>query len=296
MNTNEFITKAREIHGDRYDYRKSVYHYRKPVVITCKIHGDFSMRYDHHVGPRKGGCRECYFDSLKRGAEETIRRFSEIHNNEYSYDKSQDFGNKSVIKISCAKHGEFRSTVANHISGTKCPACARERQFTPLSRFVEKSRLIHGDKYDYAESIYTGSDKHLRIGCPEHGFFEKTPDNHTHKTHPQGCPKCVEYHGYDDLAPGYVYALSSSCGSFVKIGISNKPDVRFAVLKKKTPFEINKMLQVKFSDGSLARAAERQAHARMNNCGFSGFDGCTEWFLLDDVATDVISILKRGAN
>ena len=58
--------------------------------------------------------------------------------------------------------------------------------------FVFKAELIHGDLYDYSETIYVKSGDKVRIRCPipNHGIFMMTPDNHTHKTSPQGCPKC----------------------------------------------------------------------------------------------------------
>ena len=40
--TEEFIELARQVHGDKYDYSKTVYvNKRNKVIITCPIHGDF---------------------------------------------------------------------------------------------------------------------------------------------------------------------------------------------------------------------------------------------------------------
>ncbi|MEC8363371.1 MAG: zinc-ribbon domain-containing protein [Candidatus Thermoplasmatota archaeon] len=60
------------------------------------------------------------------------------------------------------------------------------------SDFVAKAKLIHGDLYDYTNTEYVRSGDKLEIRCriPEHGSFWMTPSNHTHKTRPQGCPKC----------------------------------------------------------------------------------------------------------
>lgn len=52
-----FKKKAGIIHGFRYSYSKVVYRCAaSPVVITCKIHGDFSMCPMHHYGT---GCPRC---------------------------------------------------------------------------------------------------------------------------------------------------------------------------------------------------------------------------------------------
>ena len=56
--TKEFIKKAKEKHGDKYDYSKTEYKGKKhKVVITCPIHGDFEQLPQNHI--RKSGCPEC---------------------------------------------------------------------------------------------------------------------------------------------------------------------------------------------------------------------------------------------
>jgi len=54
--------------------------------------------------------------------------------------------------------------------------------------FIKRSKIIHGDKYDYSETVYVNSNTPIKIICPEHGVFEKKPNKHIHSK--QGCPKC----------------------------------------------------------------------------------------------------------
>jgi hypothetical protein len=58
--------------------------------------------------------------------------------------------------------------------------------------FIERARKIHGDLYDYSKTEYVRSGDRVEISCrvPSHDPFLMTPDNHTHRTRPQGCPKC----------------------------------------------------------------------------------------------------------
>ena len=59
MKTEEFITKAKHVHGDRYDYSKVNYiNCKTKVVIICKKHGVFKMRPEHHTD-RGQGCPVC---------------------------------------------------------------------------------------------------------------------------------------------------------------------------------------------------------------------------------------------
>lgn len=58
MTTEEFIQKAKEVHGDRYDYSKVQYiNTKTKICIICKEHGEFLQRANNHI---KGhGCHKC---------------------------------------------------------------------------------------------------------------------------------------------------------------------------------------------------------------------------------------------
>lgn len=55
--------------------------------------------------------------------------------------------------------------------------------------FIEKSKKVHGDKYDYSKTEYSGSDKKVIIICPKHGEFRQTPSMHLYGN---GCPICAK--------------------------------------------------------------------------------------------------------
>lgn len=54
--------------------------------------------------------------------------------------------------------------------------------------FINKSKEINGDFYDYSKTIYTGSRNRVIITCPIHGDFIQKASNHLSKHY--GCPKC----------------------------------------------------------------------------------------------------------
>ena len=58
--------------------------------------------------------------------------------------------------------------------------------------FIEKSKLIHGDKYDYSKVDYKNANTKIIIICKIHGEFYKTPSKHTNSK--QGCAKCSGYY------------------------------------------------------------------------------------------------------
>ena len=54
----EFIKKAREVHGDKYDYSKVDYNgVKNKVTIICPIHGEFKQTAGSHL--RGAGCSVC---------------------------------------------------------------------------------------------------------------------------------------------------------------------------------------------------------------------------------------------
>ena len=57
-NTEEFIEKARNVHGDKYDYSKVVYKNNKEIIeIICPIHGSFFPTPTNHLSFK--GCPRC---------------------------------------------------------------------------------------------------------------------------------------------------------------------------------------------------------------------------------------------
>jgi hypothetical protein len=53
--------------------------------------------------------------------------------------------------------------------------------------FINKSKLTHGEKYDYSQSQYINAKTKIKIVCKKHGVFEQIPRNHIRG---YDCPKC----------------------------------------------------------------------------------------------------------
>lgn len=53
--------------------------------------------------------------------------------------------------------------------------------------FIEKARIVHGDKYDYSNVEYINSTTPVCIICPIHGEFWQTPNAHLNG---HGCDQC----------------------------------------------------------------------------------------------------------
>jgi hypothetical protein len=105
------------------------------------------------------------------------------------------------------------------------------------------------------------------------------------------CPGCAAG-GFDQTSEGYLYALRSDCGAYLKVGISNYPNDRIPFLSRRTPFAFVKQSEIKFDIGLHARNLERDTHKAFESAGLRGFDGATEWLKYDP---DIIEYIQQRA-
>jgi hypothetical protein len=110
-----------------------------------------------------------------------------IHSNRYDYSLVEYVSTKNKVKIICPEHGVFEQTPEKHISRKQgCPRCSVNYKISP-EEFIEKSKNIHGDKYDYSLCNYKNANSNVTIICKEHGNFEQFAKLHMSGSN---CPKC----------------------------------------------------------------------------------------------------------
>ena len=184
LTTEEFIEKAREIHGDKYNYSKVVYKSNKiKVCIICPKHGEFWQKPNDHLNGR--GCPSC--SGLKKlSLEEFIRRAKEVHGDKYDYSKVNYINSNTKVCIICLEHGEFWQNPHDHLNGNGCPKCISTFKLT-TKEFIRRAKDVHGDKYDYSKTKYVNKRTKICIICPEHGEFWQLPSSHLTGS---GCSKC----------------------------------------------------------------------------------------------------------
>lgn len=189
LTQEDFITRAKTVHGDKYTYEKSVFsRVADPITITCPIHGDFTVLANNFL--RGHGCMKCSRGSIT--IEEFILEAKKVHGDKYSYDKTRYTKANDKVVITCPVHGDFEQIASNHLRGMGCRKCSMsklgaKRQITQ-SQFIEKAKAIHGDKYDYSLAVYTGVRNKVEIICPIHGSFHQVAGSHIIKGY--GCKKC----------------------------------------------------------------------------------------------------------
>ena len=173
----EFILKARQIHGWKYDYSKVEYiNNNTKVCIICPEHGEFWQTPSAHLS--KQGCPIC--GNLRKGLikktkEEFIKQAIEVHGNKYDYSNVNYINDRTKVCIICPEHGEFWQTPNVHLNRSGCPRCTgRNKTFNEFKNQVIKK---YGDIYDFskAEKEYKNSIKKITIGFNKK-FFKISPN------------------------------------------------------------------------------------------------------------------------
>jgi hypothetical protein len=124
--TEYFVQKAKEVHGDLYDYSKITEYknsYTK-VKIICHQHGEFLQNPAEHL--RGSKCPDCVIKEKTHTFQSFLDRSNLVHKNIYDYSKITEYVNISTkVEIVCAKHGSFWQRPFDHVNGSGCPRCSK---------------------------------------------------------------------------------------------------------------------------------------------------------------------------
>jgi len=215
LTTEEFILKAKAVHGERYDYSETEYLTKRTrIAFTCEIHGRIEQFPLNHLS--SSGCNKCSRTSLLkkprkkelfrrvRDIESFIAKANKIHEGYYSYDKSVYTRSDNQIVITCPKHGEFSQKASNHLSGFTCKQCSLDKISLSFSfhtaQFIDLCQSVHGDEYDYSITKYINTNSNVTVRCKKHGPFEVTPSRHLKGVR---CKKCY-WDGQTQSTEGFV--------------------------------------------------------------------------------------------
>ena len=200
LTIQEFIEKAIQIHGDKYDYSKVEYiNDKTPVCIICPEHGEFWQKPCVHL--TGGGCLKCFRQRISKkyicSTQEFIEKAKKVHGDKYDYSKVEYVNSRTKICVICHKkqengieHGEFWITPNNLLRLHGCPKCEGGLPLT-TEIFLENVKKVHGNRYNYSKVEYKNYRTKLSIICPEHGEFYQVASYHLQGN---GCPKCNQSH------------------------------------------------------------------------------------------------------
>lgn len=134
--TEDFIKEAIKIHGDKYNYSKTIYKTaRQKVTIICPKHGEFEQLANAHL--QGEGCFQCERERRAKSTENFIKEAKKVHGDTYDYCKVNYINRNTPVIIICPKHGEFEQLPSNHLQGKGCSHCKSKEQAALFNRLVE---------------------------------------------------------------------------------------------------------------------------------------------------------------
>lgn len=208
LTKKEFISKAREVHGDKYDYSLVQSYLPKledKVEVICPKHGPFHVKIEAHLRGQR--CKQCFIDTRRLKPKDFVAKAREVHGDKYDYSEvlKLEFVH-GTISIICPKHGVFKQSVGNHnTNGHGCPKCGKEKFSERLK--VNSSRVIKCKTWwkkhyanpegwyciDCGKDIKEGTKRckscraarlKIRTTCPDCGGYKEK--------NTCACPKCIK--------------------------------------------------------------------------------------------------------
>ena len=144
-NTEDFIKKCYQRHGNKYDYSLVEY---KGIQEKVKI------KYNGVIYEQKAGAH-LYSEGLVENVKKrrTLEEFKElscnIHDNKYSYDKSIYINNETKLTITCPIHGDFEQRPVSHLQGFGCNSCSDSRGEKMIAKFLNKYKINYIRQYKF---------------------------------------------------------------------------------------------------------------------------------------------------
>jgi len=196
MFKEDYIKRAREIHGDNYDYSQLPEEFKgtDKITIICKEHGPFVQIARNHISVQHSGCPICgrkrANSKLTDTFEEFVKKARKVHGENFEYIESSFKKTGSKLKIKCNKCGKiFEQTGSMHLSGNGCSHCNPPHKKRTTEDFAAELAITHPNLELLSEYVNTNTP--ITVRCKIHDYtYQTTP--HRLK---QGanCQKC-----YDD--------------------------------------------------------------------------------------------------
>jgi predicted nucleic acid-binding Zn-ribbon protein len=274
-----FATKAREVHGSKYEYPEQEYLGNKvKITIVCPMHGAFLQKPNAHLMGR--GCPECSND-LKRQRnkmlsdlvkEGLLARLQKVQP-AWEYDIASFRGMAKKMQGVCKEHGTFFAAPNNLLNNSGCVGCGAKKHAAHMAarmltteEWVASAKEIHGDKYDYSASVYTGDKRPVEVRCKKHGKF-KTDNDHRYRA--AGCPRCSHHQSSGEASIAAYLTMFTSVVSRDRTIIKPK-ELDIYLPEKALAIEYCGMYWHSHADAPSEKADKHKHYQKYKDCAAAG--------------------------
>lgn len=122
------VKRLIDLYGHDFGYeRQKIQNYYTVLSLKCPDHGLFEQSINNLL--RGTACQKCgqerTVEPLRISHEEFMKKLIKIHGDNYILDKTLYTSNREKIILTCRKHGDFKITPSNALSGSGCSRCAQ---------------------------------------------------------------------------------------------------------------------------------------------------------------------------
>ena len=182
LTTEEFKERARQVHGDRYNYNHVDYvNAITPVTIVCLEHGSFEQQPKQHLAGN--GCPGCKAEAISKSKLKTKQKFIndaiDVHGSKYDYSKVDYVHSDEDVEIVCPKHGSFWKKPSKHLAGQGCPECSNENSKGIYGyQWLRENPDKHNDPcLIYLIEMYDDQESFLKLGLTKNSVRERYGSN-----------------------------------------------------------------------------------------------------------------------
>jgi hypothetical protein len=198
-----FIRKAKEKHGDKFNYDLVEYtNSLTKVKIKCSNGHIFEQTPGHHLAGDE--CSKCR--GRHRTLEEFITLSQEKFGTRFNYSRAKFVNMGTALTLICNIGHLFETVPEVHLRAESqggCSKCAAlkisEQNSYDTDEWLVLAMEKHKGIYDYSNVAYTRSQNKVSIICQKHGEFEQQATSHLMGA---GCPSC----GHEKIVASKLYS------------------------------------------------------------------------------------------
>lgn len=130
LSVTTFLERAKDVHGDKYDYTQVQYvNTKTPVTIICPVHGPFVQSPEKHMAGQ--GCPKCA-PNHKDTKESFIEKARAKHGDFYDYSKVEYVDEHTPVCIIDPEYGPFWQQPNSHLNGRGNPVRRGEKGYRTM--------------------------------------------------------------------------------------------------------------------------------------------------------------------
>jgi hypothetical protein len=184
--TEQFISEAKEIWRDKYDYSLSEYTgalNKVKIIYDGVVFEQVAISHLRKLAPEE-------HMNLEYFKKKSIDKWG----NKYDYSLVEYIDCKTKVKI-IYDGVVYEQTPSGHLS--YAPENIKLAVRKKNEQFISEANKVHDFKYNYDKTEYQKNQIKVTITCPIHGDFQQTPNSHLIGI---GCPHCNESKGEKEIS------------------------------------------------------------------------------------------------